>query len=358
MRNSLDDQGDATVPAVADPDHPSAVRFGIVGVAHPHAIAITAGLLEVGAECAGWVDTPGEHDGMFPMVFADLPLVAPDGLAAAGPDLVVIASVPSLRAGHAARWMEAGADVLVAKPALVDGDQLALVRATAKKTGRRWWVAYTEHFTSRAVVRADALVASGRIGAVRHVLGLGPHRLGDSRPDWFFDPARSGPMLADLASHQIHHAARLLGSTDLSVVAARTTPAIDRAHPEQVGELLLEGGTGSAYVRVDWLTPDGLDSWGDVRLMITGETGTIEVRANTDPGGPAGGDHLIVVDETGTERIDCSTDPLTWATTLLDDVRNGTENLVATDHCMAVTELALTAARSTVSPRPTPPLGP
>ena len=351
---SLDDQRDATVPAVADPDHPSIVRFGVVGVAHPHAIVLTAGLLEAGAECVGWVDTPGEHDGLFALVFPDLPVVAPDDLRVARPDLVVLASVPNLRADHATQWLETGADVLVAKPAVVDDEQLGRVRGAVAATGRRWWVAYTEHLTSRAVVHADALVADGRIGAVRHVLGLGPHRLGDSRPDWLFDPARSGPMLADLASHQIHHAARLLGTTDLSVVAARTTPAHDRTHPEQVGELLLEGGSGSAYVRVDWLTPDGLESWGDVRLMITGETGTIEVRANTDPGGEPGADHLIVVDGDGTERIDCSGDELSWASTLLDDVRNGTEQLVTTDHCLAVTQVALDAARTALSPRPAP----
>ncbi|MEZ5167958.1 MAG: Gfo/Idh/MocA family oxidoreductase [Acidimicrobiales bacterium] len=123
-----------------------------------------------------------------------------------------------------------------------------------------------------------ALIAAGRIGTVRHVLGLGPHRLGAERPDWFWDPARSGPMLADLASHQIHHAARLLGTAELAVTMARTTPAPEREHPDQIGELTLDGGTGSAYVRVDWLTPDGFPTWGDVRLFVTGDTGTIEVR--------------------------------------------------------------------------------
>lgn len=330
-----------------DADHHSPIRFAVVGVAHPHAIVLTAGLLEAGAECIGWVDTPGEHDGLFPLVFPDAEKIELDAASATRPDLVVIASVPDLRSGHAIEALRAGADVLVAKPAVTDLSQLAAIEDAVAATGGRWWVAFTEHFTSRAIVRADEIIASGRIGTVRHVLGLGPHRLGDSRPDWFFDPARSGAMLADLASHQIHHAARLLGTTDLTIVSARTTPAPDRAHPDMVGELMLEGGSGSAYIRVDWLTPAGLDTWGDVRLMVTGDRGTIEVRANCDPGGAAGADHLIVVDDTGTERVDCSGDDLDWATTLLDDVRSGTETLLTTAHCMAVTRVAQASADST-----------
>jgi predicted dehydrogenase len=338
---------DATVRAVDDADQPPAVRFAVIGVAHPHAIVLTADLLAAGGECIGWTDTPGEHDGSFAALFPDLRARHLDDVLADAPALVVVAAVPNERSDLAIAAMKAGADVLVAKPAVTEPGQIDAIAATVDATGRRWWVAFTEHFTSRAVLRADRLVADGRIGTVRHVLGLGPHRLGSDRPSWFFDPARSGPMPADLASHQIHHAARLLGTTDLTVVHARTTAAHDRTHPEMLAEVLLEGGTGSAYIKVDWLTPDGLDTWGDVRLMITGETGTIEVRANGDPGGLPGADHLIVVDHAGTERFDCAADELTWAATLLDDVRHTTEELLTTVHCLAVTRTAQACARAT-----------
>ena len=70
------------------------------------------------------------------------------------------------------------------------------------------------------------------------MVGLGPHRRGDSRPSWFGDPLQTGPMLADLGSHQIHHAAALLGTTDLSVVAARTTPVL--THSLAISRLALQ----------------------------------------------------------------------------------------------------------------------
>lgn len=329
---------------MADTGNDGATRFAVIGVDHLHALSLTGDLLGAGAECIGWAETTGDPEGRFAGIFTDLPRAPVDDLLDQRPDLVVIAAVPDWRAGFAIRAMEAGADVLVDKPGATTAEQLDEIAATAARTGGRWWVAFTEHFTSRAVNRAHELIADGRIGRVRHVVGLGPHRRGDTRPDWFDDPQRTGPMLADLASHQIHHATVLLDSDDLSVVAARTTPADDGSHPEILAELLLEGGSGSAYCRVDWLTPGGLPTWGDVRLMITGDRGTIEVRPNCDVGGAEGGDHLLVVDDTGVERIDCAGDPLTWATRIRADVRGGTEDLVTTAHSLAVSRLALRAA--------------
>ncbi len=323
---------------------PGACRFAVVGVDHPHAVVLTAGLVEAGATGIGWIDTSGDAGTAFAAWFPDLPATTLDAALAADPDLVVIAAVPATRARLAVAAMHAGADVLVAKPGVTDLVGLAEVESARAATGRRWWVGFTEHFASRAMMRADAVVASGRIGTVRHVLGIGPHRRGPGRPAWFTDPARSGSMIADLASHQIHHACRLLGTTDLTVLAARTTASVDGTHPPVLGEVLLEGGGGSAYVRVDWLTPDGLPAWGDVRLMITGDSGTVEVRSNCDPGGRPGSDHVIVVDAGGVEHVDCASDPLTWAETVIGDVHRGSEGLISTAHSLDVTRLALGAA--------------
>ena len=40
----------------------------------------------------------------------------------------------------------------------------------------------------------------------------------------------------------------------------------------------MTGNGGTGYVRVDWFTPDGLDTWGDGRLFILGTEGYIELR--------------------------------------------------------------------------------
>ena len=319
------------------------VQVGVIGVDHPHAVTLAADLTAAGAELTGWAITDDDPGGLFEACFPDAERRSPDELVASSPALAVIAAVPGDRAELAVAAMEAGSDVLVDKPGAVTLAEVDRIEAAANATGRRWWVAFTEHITSRAMMRADELVASGRIGTVRHVLGLGPHRRGHDRPPWFTDPVRAGGTITDLASHQVHHAARLLGTTDLRVVAARATARPDGAHPDLLGEIMLEGGTGSAYIRVDWLTPDGLPTWGDVRLLVVGDHGTIEVRPTIDVGGAPGGDHVVVVDAAGVERLGCGNDPLTWAQRLVADVGADTESVVTTAHGLAVTRLCLTA---------------
>lgn len=41
---------------------------------------------------------------------------------------------------------------------------------------------------------------------------------------------------------------------------------------------MLRSNKGSGYIRVDWFTPDGLNTWGDGRLTILGTDGYMEVR--------------------------------------------------------------------------------
>ena len=313
------------------------VRFGVWGVDHPHVVSLTSGLLDAGAQCVGWGLDHDDPGGLFAACFPALDQRAADDVLGDEPDLMVLAGVPVHRTPHAIASMEAGADVVVAKPAAITSAQLAEIEASVAATHKRWWVAFTEHFLSRAMLRADALVADGRIGTVRHVVGLGPHRLGGNRPEWFWEQDQAGSTLVDLVTHQLHHVTRYLGTTDVEVTAAHLAP--DNA----VAEVLVRGGTGTGYTRVDWLAPDGLPTWGDVRLFITGDSGTIEVRPNIDPGGRPGLDHLILTDREAVTVLDCGDDPLPWASDMVTDVGAGTESVVSTASSVEVTRLCLQA---------------
>jgi hypothetical protein len=59
--------------------------------------------------------------------------------------------------------------------------------------------------------------------------------------------------------------------------------------------MLVRGDGGSGYIRVDWFTPAGLETWGDGRLTILGTDGFIEIRKNIDLAGREGGNHLFLV---------------------------------------------------------------
>ncbi|HKT02611.1 MAG TPA: Gfo/Idh/MocA family oxidoreductase [Rugosimonospora sp.] len=326
------------------------MRFGVIGVAHPHATNLTAGLLGAGAECAGYWPGPGADAAVagFAARFPELPTVDDPGRLLDDPAvaLVVTADIPDRRAAVAVTAMRAGKDVLAAKPGCVTLAELAAVRDAAAATGRMWTVAFSERLHVPSVVRAGELVRAGRIGRVVQTLGVGPHRLNrPSRADWFFDPDRSGGILTDLASHQIDQFLHFTGSTGAEVVASTVA---NHAHPDlprfaDFGEVLLRGDGGHGYARVDWYTPDGLPTWGDGRLTVLGTEGYLEIRKYVDVAGAPGTDHLFLVDGGRVERVDCAGVALPFYPDLLRDVAERTDRAMPAGHAFRVTELAIRA---------------
>jgi predicted dehydrogenase len=325
------------------------LKFAVIGIDHPHIYEQVARLLELGCECVGW-QTDGEPRTIegFRQQFPQLQRVQDHRqlIEHTAVALIVTAAVPALRAGIAIEAMGHGKDVLADKPGCTTLDQLDEVRHTQAATGRIWSVCFSERFAVRAVTRAAELVIEGAIGRVVNVVGLGPHRLNKSlRPAWFFDRARYGGILCDLASHQIDQFLHLTGSADARVVASAAANYANPDHPglEDFGEVWLCGERATGYARVDWYTPDGLNTWGDGRLMILGTKGFIEVRKYVDIGGREGGDHLFLATRKETRYINCADAALPYYPSLIRDVRERTETAMAQSHCFKVMELALTA---------------
>ena len=331
------------------------VRFVAVGLDHRHIWDLVAGLLAAGADCAGWwpdSSDPGVVAG-FRKRFPGLPEVASkaallDDRSAA---LMVCAGVPSDRAGLAIDAMRHGKDVLMDKPGVTAEPDLRRLQQAVAETGRIFSICFSERFLVPATGVALRLVRDGGIGCVVQTAGFGPHRLNrDIRPPWFFDPARYGGILADIASHQIDQFLAFTGSTDARVVASTVGLFDDPrlAGPQQAGfenfgEVLLRSDRACGYCRVDWFTPDGLPTWGDGRLTIIGTEGSIELRKYLDIEGRPGTDHLFLADRHGTRHIDCAAEPVTYFRDLLADVRDRTATAMAQDHVWTVCRLALAA---------------
>jgi predicted dehydrogenase len=327
-----------------------AVRVGVVGVEHLHLFELVDALVRAGAETVahaagegplpdmyrGWRDGSEERD------LAGV--VEDDSI-----DLVVTAAVPSERAAVAVAALRAGRHVLADKPGVTTAEQLDDVEAAAASSGRRWWVCFTERFENRAVTEAVRLARTGALGHVVSVTGLGPHTAAvDSRPPWFLTREGTGGILVDLGSHQVD---QFLAATDADPSGVRVVAAAagNLAHPdhpgfEDIGHLVLAGGHAVGHHRVDYLTPAGLGTWGDVRLTLVGTEATAEVRANVDPAGAEGADHLIVVDGAGTRRVDCSEVALDWAERLCADVADDGERFQPRGWSEAVTRITLDAA--------------
>ena len=334
------------------------LRFAAIGLDHRHVYDQVQSLLDVGGECVGyWTEgSPKTLDG-FARRFPQVPRVEDRRRLLEDPAiaLVTCAAIPSDRAAHAIEAMQAGKDFMADKPGVTTFEQLERVRAVQRETGRIYTVNFTERFEVRAVTRALELVRAGSIGDVVQTVGLGPHRLNRAlRDPWFFDRDRYGGILVDIASHQIDQFLVFTGAHDADIVLSR---AGNVAHPgdpglEDFGEIVLSSGPASGYIRVDWFTPDGLPTWGDGRLFVTGTTGSIELRKYVDLDGRAGKDHLFLVDANGVRYIDCSDAPLPYYANLRRDIVERTETSMSHEHCFKVCELALRAqAEALPAPR-------
>jgi predicted dehydrogenase len=326
------------------------LRFAAIGLDHRHIYHLVGGLRDAGGFCVGYDPATSDSKVLagFRERFPDLAAVADRRRLFQDPtiDVIVIAAVPSERAGLAIEAMRHGKDVMVDKPGVTRLTQLAELERAVRETGRIFSICFSERFVVPATEVAGRLIAEGAIGRVVQTLGLGPHRLNRPlRPDWFFDPQRYGGILADIASHQIDQFLHFTGAADARIVTSAIgnfanpdTPAF-----QDFGEILLRSDQATGYIRVDWFTADGLATWGDGRLTILGTEGTIELRKYVDIAGRPGTDHVFLVDRTGTRHIDASAVPLTYFTNFSADVRDRTERAMPQRHVFTVSRLALEA---------------
>ena len=330
------------------------LRFAVVGIDHGHIFDHVKGLTRAGAEFVGYcpqTSVPGLLE-TFAKTYPDASQMDRESLFADDSiDVICTAAIPRDRAGVAIRAMRAGKDVMVDKPGVTTFEQLEEVKKTVAETGRMFSICFTERLCVRSAVKAGKLVKDGAIGKVVQTMGMGPHRLGGARPDWFWKLDAFGGIIVDIASHQIDQFLFYTGSTTGEVVASSVGNFGTPQAPEfqDFGEVLLRSDKGAGYVRVDWFTPDGLPTWGDGRLTILGTEGYIELRKYIDIAGREGKDHLFLANRSGVEYIDCSSEQLDYFTQFSADVRDRTETAMTQQHVFEVCRLSLEAqARATM----------
>ena len=288
------------------------MRFAVIGADHLHLFQMVDRLVAAGAiavahapdgglvgRYAGWRKESQERN-------------ADDILADESIALIVLAGVPSERAAVAVAALSAGKQVLSDKPGVTTPAQLEALRSVLDgRPGRPWTVLFSERFENRAIGEAAAMARAGAIGTVVHVIGAGPHLLSAKhRPSWFWDDSATGGILVDIGSHQADQfLAVAVGADGPSATAEVRLATVGNVacpeHPamQDIGTMTLVANGIVGDHRLDYLTADGLGTWGDVRLTIVGTEGVIEARANVDVAGSPGGEHLIVVDAEGTRRV-------------------------------------------------------
>lgn len=328
----------------------SRIRFSVIGINHNHIYGQIGAVQRGGGELVSFYAKEPDLAADFAKRYPQAKLARSENeiLEDNSIQLVLSAAIPNERAPIGIRVMQHGKDFMADKPGITTLEQLAEARRVQEQTRRIYSIMYSERFENAATVKAGELVKAGAIGQVIQTIGLGPHRMTPkTRPPWFFEHERYGGIICDIGSHQFDQFLYFTGSTKGEVVASQVGNFHHPQYPglEDFGDVTVRGDGGVGYIRVDWFTPDGLNTWGDGRLTILGADGYIEIRKNIDIAGRPGGSHLFLVDQKATRYFDCSKEPLPYGEQLVNDVINRTETAMTQAHCFLATELALKAQK-------------
>lgn len=338
---------------------PGEFIFAAVALDHGHIYGMANGLTEAGAQLK-WVYDPDEAK------VAEFLQKFPQAKAAASLDeilnnkevqLVAAAAVPNLRGELGLRVQQAGKHYFTDKTPFTALEQLAAARKMQAQTKLKWMVYYSERLHVECAVLAGQLVEDGAIGNVVQVCGFGPHRLNAaSRPAWFFNKKEYGGILCDIGSHQLEQFLFFSGAKDAQILQSKTANYCNPQYPEleDFGDVTLVGDNGATgYFRVDWLTPDGLGTWGDGRTFLIGTKGYIELRKYINVGLSNEANTLILVDGSQ-EKIIHATGKAGYPFfgSFILDCLNGTENAMTQEHCFKAAELCLQAQNKALALHP------
>ena len=329
--------------------------FAAIGLDHGHIYGMCEGLTGAGGTLK-WVYDPDEQKmDSFCKNFSTVKRARSEDevLSDAEVRLVAGAAITSDRCALGMRVMDAGKDYFTDKAPLTTLGQLADAKKAVKRTGRKYAVYYSERLHVEAAVFAGQLIERGAIGKVIQVIGMGPHRLNiPSRPDWFFNKAQYGGILCDIGSHQIEQILYYTGAKDAQVVQSQIANYNNPQYPEleDFGDAMLvcdNGATG--YFRVDWFTPDGLQTWGDGRAFILGTEGFIEQRKYMNIGTSDGPDHIFLVNGQEETHYDVAGKVgFPFFGRLILDCLNRTETAMTQEHAFKAAELCVLAQEKAV----------
>lgn len=328
------------------------IKFAVININHAHIYSMTNAVIRGGGELVGVYAKEPDLLANFTKVFPNCPVAKDEKtlLEDKSIHLILSSGIPDERAALGIRVMQHGKDYLSDKPGIITLEELAQVKKVQKETKRIFMILYSERLENKATIKAGDLVNQGLIGQVIQTVNLAPHRMSiPSRPAWFFDKKRYGGIITDIGSHQFDQYLYFTGTTQAEILSSQIGNLHYPQYPEfeDFGDVTLRGNGGAGYIRVDWYTPDGLDTWGDGRLTILGTEGYIEVRKNNDIlSGHKGGNHLYMANKKEMIYMDCNNEELPFGRLFVDDIINRTETAMKQDHCFLATELALKAQKN------------
>lgn len=329
--------------------------FAAIGLEHGHINNMCKGLIKAGAVLKWVYDEDEKKIERFQKMFPGVRFATSKQVILEDPavHLIATAAIPSERYLLGIETMEHQKDFFTAKTPFTTLEQLEEVRGKIAETKQKYAVYYSERLGVESAIFAGRLIEAGEIGRVIQVMGMGPHRLRfNTRPEWFFKKEKYGGILCDIGSHQIEQFLFYSGAKDAEVSQSKIGNYNLKSHPEfeDFGDATLIADNGATnYFRVDWMTPDGLGTWGDGRTFILGTEGYIELRKNIDVAKSPQGDQLFMVNGERETHLNLRGKVgIPFFGELILDCLNRTEYAMSQEHALKAAELCLKAQSKAV----------
>ncbi len=326
------------------------MKFAVIGINHGHIYGQVEGLLSLpGSACAGVAADQPQLLEEFSRRFPEIPIRTRESiLNDASVDLIASAAINSDRGPLAVEALLHGKHFFVDKPPLTDLAQLEPLRRAMATSGKLFFVYYSERLSNPFDQQAKAIYQQGGIGELVHLMGLGPHKLNqDIRPEWIWNPRQYGGVINDLLSHQVDWFCWFTGQKikQFSSRVGQFGAAPERDF-DDFGDVTVTSENGiTGYFRADWFTPEKSPVWGDVRGLIGGTRGTIEIRRITNLGAVDATDSapcmIFTNDQRGPMRIMADNQPLAWPQQIASSLRIGKNQLNDPEMLLHVMETTL-----------------
>jgi predicted dehydrogenase len=334
------------------------IKFGVIGLNHGHIFDMVAGLLKTGkADCLGYFAKESDLQTRMGKVFPQIPLAQNEKEILENPEIQLIcsASINNERGTLAVEAMRHKKDFFVDKPAVTTLAQLDEIESTQRATKQSWFVWYGERLKDSTSQRALEMIHAGEIGKVINFIGLGPHKLTKHiRPPWMFVPHQYGGIINDIGIHQIDLFTNLIKEKP-QVLSSRVGSfgMQDHAQFEDFGDATLGSSSGTtSYIRVDWFTPEAMPTFGDIRNIIIGTKGMIELRKTVDLAVDnhrfTGRQLLFATHDKEPHRISCEDVKITILEDLIRDVAEKQNRCIPHDLSFAACRATLEAQTNAI----------
>lgn len=258
------------------------IRIAMAGLAHGHGTGFLGEAVKMnGVEAVGFWDCENRDavrsaaERFSAPIFDSLEAL----LNASGANVLLTAAVNADKADLIVQGIEAGFHIIADKPLVTTVKDLERIsEALDRHPEVHLFLMLSERYNP-VLVTAKALIDSGEIGEVVHVVAMRPHRLRpEGRPDWMFDSKRYGGILNDIGVHDIDIAVWLADSPVDKILSAGVSNSRYRQYEDfkDNGEALLRLKNGcTAYILESWLTPEKYPHHGEMKFIIHGTKGQI-----------------------------------------------------------------------------------